>query len=29
MYYEEFPMEGECSPIKLKKQMEKAMEQVR
>jgi hypothetical protein len=26
LYYEEFPLKGECSPIKLKEQMEKAME---
>ncbi len=26
MYYEEFPLEVDCSPIKLKEWMEKAME---
>ncbi len=29
MYYEESPLEANCSPIKLKERMEKAMEQVK
>ncbi len=29
MYYEKFPLEVDCSPIKLKEWMEKAMEQVK
>jgi hypothetical protein len=29
MYYEEFPPEANCSPVKLKEQMDKAMEEVR
>ncbi len=29
LFYDEFPLKGDCSPIKLKEQMEKAIKQVK